>query len=95
MQANNSGHSFAFRYIKLSVCNVYVVLVTNILHTYNLNRRKNALQLFISHCVLISRTKECLSQKCNIFRKNLIGTSNFEEPCRWHAASYKLWTHKY
>jgi len=53
MQADNSGHSFAFKFIKLSVCYFYIVLVTNILYTYNLNRRKRALELLITHCVLI------------------------------------------
>ena len=67
MQANNSGHSFASKFIKLSVCNVYIVLVTNILNPYNLNRRKSALELLITHCVLISRTNKCLSQRCKIF----------------------------
>ena len=69
MQADNSGHTFAFKFIKLSVCNFYIVLVTNILHTYNLNGRKSALALLISHCVIISRTNKCLSQRWQIFRK--------------------------
>ena len=69
MQANNSGHSFASKFIRLSVCNVYMFLVTNILSPYNLNTTKSAIELLISHCVLISRTNKCLRQRWQIFRK--------------------------
>ena len=69
IQSDNSSHYFVYIFIKY----IFISFTLSYLAMYYTHKiqieLKSALELLISYCVLISRTKKCLSQRCKIFRK--------------------------